>query len=746
MVLIDAPATYNMQLARMSRTPIYQIEVASTVNTALITGSLLTGLKGYWPMDEASGTRADAIGGNHLTDHNSVTSATGKVNKAAQFIAENLEYLTVTPNANLQVSGNFSIAGWFYLFNLPTMVFACQDGATAPARCWLLSYVAGGTTRFQFTVYDNAGAQDTVTANNFGAPLAGQWYFIACTRDGSNIKISVNGGTQDSTASTRTPTTTSQEVVFGAQPDGLGGYQNWTNCRIDEFGFWNKALSTSEITSLYNNGVGSSLSNSIPIYQFCTSPSINRENIGHKILKPLSLTRQAEIERGRFALSTFIFILQDIGKIATAVVSAGLQGLPCVLRAGFYEIQWSESTIIFTGIITEVEYIGGAYKVTARSPLVNGLDKIIFKGAQTRLSAAMTSSDTTATVVDAGQFDDAANLPQSKRRNFLVDNEIIVYRGKTGTSFTSCIRVTTFPFFVPPGFPDTVSVAHNSGAPVREMVGMMALTADNDEVAGTINDQHPIDYLTTILTDTDTKRGIGLSGGFVNTEELASVRTALGSTLRFRFLESDGSNGKDFLEKEIYLPLAAYPTEDERGRIGIKLYGSGISPSIAGTVEDGDIVDDPRWLRNAEKQINTVIYHYDHNPLTNEYTSTYKYQDTTLLAQHGRELQLEIFSKGIRSFFQFGSQQWFTATASFLTAAAQRHIARFGNKAPVVRARTIFSKQLLEVADDIRATFNNVTDLNTADRQIINAAMEISRMDIDFTHNVIEMELLGYPS
>ena len=71
---------------------------AFTVDT---TCTLPTNLIAYWKLDEASGTRNDSKGANHLTDNNTVTQAVGKVGNAAQFTLANSEYLSIADNADL---------------------------------------------------------------------------------------------------------------------------------------------------------------------------------------------------------------------------------------------------------------------------------------------------------------------------------------------------------------------------------------------------------------------------------------------------------------------------------------------------------------------------------------------------------------------------------------------------------------------------------------------------------------------
>ena len=75
--------------------------------------TLTTSLIAHWNLDEASGTRVDAKGGNDLTDNNTVTQATGIVSNAGQFTAANSEYLSIADNAALSTGDiDFTIPLW----------------------------------------------------------------------------------------------------------------------------------------------------------------------------------------------------------------------------------------------------------------------------------------------------------------------------------------------------------------------------------------------------------------------------------------------------------------------------------------------------------------------------------------------------------------------------------------------------------------------------------------------------------
>ncbi|OGL34495.1 hypothetical protein A3F05_01735 [Candidatus Saccharibacteria bacterium RIFCSPHIGHO2_12_FULL_47_17] len=218
--------------------------------------SLATNLKGYWKLDETSGTRADSVNGYDLTDNNTVTSATGKVSNAGQFTSANSEYLSTTDKSDLSAGDiDFSMAAWVYLdSNTYGVIMGKGDPNAGNTYEYILQY-DNGASRFMLSI-SASGGSGSVTANNFGAISTGTWYFVVAWHDATanTINISVNNGTADSAAWTTGANNTAYEFTIGTYPVlHTGGYFNG---RIDEAGFWKKVLSSQEKTDLYNSGSG----------------------------------------------------------------------------------------------------------------------------------------------------------------------------------------------------------------------------------------------------------------------------------------------------------------------------------------------------------------------------------------------------------------------------------------------------------------------------------------------------------
>lgn len=226
--------------------------------------SLTTSLKAYWKLNEASGIRQDSYNWYDLAATQAQpTSTTGKSGAAALFASASSQYLQVPAATDLQL-GNISVtfAGWVKLTSTGAnqALFGQDNNATASQ---FLVWLHGATNRFKFSWNtDGAGSSSTATANTFGAPSTGVWYFLTCYHDASNntVGISVNNGAFDTAAATGGNSTTT-EWAFGAQMASTPAM--FADAALDEWGFWRKVLSSQEITDLYNSGNGQTLTETI---------------------------------------------------------------------------------------------------------------------------------------------------------------------------------------------------------------------------------------------------------------------------------------------------------------------------------------------------------------------------------------------------------------------------------------------------------------------------------------------------
>lgn len=223
------------------------------------TMALTDSLAAYYKLDESSGNAIDALGVSDLTASGSPpTATTGKVGGCRVFVAASSQMFSRADNAALSTGDiDYTLAMWVYLTSKPaaTMdMLSRYDVGNVALREYLFVWNATND-RFEFYITNTAGGNNVVTANNFGAPSTGTWYYVVAWHDaaGNTINISVNNGTANSAATSVSPSDTAVVTTLGGR---TGIATRYWDGRLDEVGYWKRVLTVDERTSLYNGGAG----------------------------------------------------------------------------------------------------------------------------------------------------------------------------------------------------------------------------------------------------------------------------------------------------------------------------------------------------------------------------------------------------------------------------------------------------------------------------------------------------------
>lgn len=213
--------------------------------------SLLTSLQAYWKLDEASGTRSDAHGANHLTDNNTVTQAAGKLDSAAQFTASSSEYLSLADNAALSTGDiDFTLCAWVYLDS---------GGERAAVTKWTS---AGNQKEYALLteadskpyLYVSHNGVNLASVNAAAALSTGAWHLLIGWHDAAadTLNLQVDNGSVNSAAHTLGVRDGTGQFNLGA----LEGAGYFMNGRIDGAGMWKRVLTSGERSALWNAGAG----------------------------------------------------------------------------------------------------------------------------------------------------------------------------------------------------------------------------------------------------------------------------------------------------------------------------------------------------------------------------------------------------------------------------------------------------------------------------------------------------------
>lgn len=197
--------------------------------------ALTTNLISYWKLDESSGDASDSKGANTLFNQGTTSFTTGKINNGITNNGTSGKYFKTTDINTCDISGDFSISFWY------------KSAATPGATQGL--FLKNDILR----VYYQSGPKLTVKAGNYKdystTLTSGTWYHLVITVSGTTQTLYKNASSVGTgTASART--NGDQPFQVGIDNDGV------FNGVIDEVGFWTRALSSGEVTTLYNSGSG----------------------------------------------------------------------------------------------------------------------------------------------------------------------------------------------------------------------------------------------------------------------------------------------------------------------------------------------------------------------------------------------------------------------------------------------------------------------------------------------------------
>lgn len=246
--IVDEVSVWNRVLTTAERTALYN---GGSGLTYPFTGtdSLLTGLSGYWSLNESDvGLRYDAASTNDLTPTPILWTETGKIVNAV-YSEPTVAVLEAPDSPGLSTGDiDFTVAGWINPASTPAassfFVSKGSDDLDYPGLEWRV-YV-DTAKRLNFQVGD--GVSHTATATSSALTL-GAWTFFRAwhNKTANTVNVQLNAGTTNSTAYTfGSLDSTNVFRVFGAlSRQGLGA--------VDEVGIWKRLLTTDEVSRLTNS-------------------------------------------------------------------------------------------------------------------------------------------------------------------------------------------------------------------------------------------------------------------------------------------------------------------------------------------------------------------------------------------------------------------------------------------------------------------------------------------------------------
>jgi hypothetical protein len=200
----------------------------------------------------------DSFGSNNGTAVGGLTYTAGKIGNAFTFNGSN-SYVSL-PNNSLNPSGDFTISLWVKFNSVAATYINLIENYYNPSfnsRYGFNMYLQSGKIRF--ATYDGSITNIAQSTTTF---VVNQWYQIILSKKINTApKLYVNGLNETFTQvggniSNNIVYNSLCKSLFGVDFDYSVSYNSYLNGSLDAINIWNKELTASEVSELYNSGNG----------------------------------------------------------------------------------------------------------------------------------------------------------------------------------------------------------------------------------------------------------------------------------------------------------------------------------------------------------------------------------------------------------------------------------------------------------------------------------------------------------
>jgi len=285
--------------------------------------ALTDNLTAYYKADETSGTTfSDSTGngknGTAETDLSSFTT-TGKINAGIDTTSYGVSLGSYI--ASLLNTSSGSVSVWFKVTSAKNSNFIISKEQSGTYGVYNLYTDASNNILIGM---DSGGGNNQIETIS-GQVTTGSWVHLVHTWDGTYWKVYINGSLVSTTSHTRVPTSNGNGFYIGRH---VSNSSNKFSGVIDEIGIWSRALTSTEVTELYNSGDGLTypFSTDVTIYPSVLSVSTSEETINIR----LNLAGES---------------LQSTISLKTAIITA-VNPVPPTYKIGQKELRtsWDELT------------------------------------------------------------------------------------------------------------------------------------------------------------------------------------------------------------------------------------------------------------------------------------------------------------------------------------------------------------------------------------------------------------------
>lgn len=397
---------------------------------------------------------------------------------------------------------------------------------------------------------------------------------------------------------------------------------------------------------------------------YCTShsdiPNVPGIVLQSVLKSPSAISQRIVPDEGRSEIGSFSFSLVDLAGVFTDAIRTklaagkGLRGKTVQFWCGFEGFDFTAFPLFQTQIVVDADLEGGVYTVHC-ADITRAQRKDICEPKFTTLRDNVSDTAATIPVYDTSAFamvvhgTSWSDAPNSTVGYIQIQGEKIRYTGKTPDSFTGCTR----------GALNTKAVAHsvdaNAAADRRTKVSeLIYLELPAVKLAWAINTGILYGSANTLPAHWH----LGIDPSFLRASDFTGIGLDLwdsaddAAALILRFEGLKKTDGKRFLEKEIYLLLGCYSPVYSDGTMGLRRLPALLGDSApAVTLTERELISLGALQHDLSGMHNNLRVNWNYDPAKEEFTRITPFVDLPSRAIHGTASIQEYSFKGL-----FGSR------------------------------------------------------------------------------------------
>lgn len=389
-------------------------------------------------------------------------------------------------------------------------------------------------------------------------------------------------------------------------------------------------------------------------------PNVPGDVIQGVIQRPSATSQRIYPDEGRADIGSFTFTVIDKGEAITGSLhsqlqdnGAGLRGKKVKFYLGYKDFDFTQFVLFTTQIVTGASYQEGAYTVRC-ADILRQQRQQIFDPVSTTLAEGITESSTTIFVNSNLRFEMVAHgpsysdAPNSTVGYIRIEDEVIRFTSKpTDSIFDGCTR----------GVFNTRAVAHavdpstpiDRRAKVEEFIYLempgpkLAYAVMTGDIYGT-SDRLPDHWQ------------LGIDPALIKLSDFTGIGPDLWNPsndadpgpLKHRFDGLKETDGKSFLEKQVYLLMGCYSPVYADGRLGLKRRVAIISQaSGVVTLTEKNIVSMSELEHDFDSMHNYIQVLWAYDEIQDDFIRRTGFIDTESIDKHGRSERLDYAFRGL---------------------------------------------------------------------------------------------------